>query len=161
MFYAFLDETPVGRLLVVGSDSGLKHIAFSKAHFSATELQPREDWELSPMRLQEPLKQLRAYFSGKLKNFDLPLKADGTDFQKKVWHALLQVPFGKTASYGEIAASIGSPAASRAVGMANGKNPVAIVVPCHRIIGGNGKLVGYGGGLDYKRALLRLEGVLA
>ena len=97
--------------------------------------------------------------SGKLKRFDLPLAAQGTPFQKRVWASLCDVPYGQTASYGEIARKIGKPTASRAVGMANGRNPISIIVPCHRIIGSGGKLVGYGGGLNRKTTLLRLEGV--
>ena len=160
MFYTWLDETPVGRLLVAGTDAGLKHVAFSAAHFSAPEVTPQDDWELNDRALREPVKQLKAYFAGKLKQFSLPLAADGTDFQKQVWKALREVPFGRTASYGDIAKAVGSPAASRAVGLANGRNPIAIVVPCHRIIGSNGRLVGYGGGLPYKKTLLNLEGVM-
>ncbi len=159
MFYAFLEDTPVGRLLVAGDDSGLKHVSFSTAHFSSTEVKPQDDWEMSERRLKEPLRQLKAYFGGKLKKFDVALSAEGTDFQRSVWKALCNVPFGSTASYGDIAKSVGNAAASRAVGMANGRNPIAIIVPCHRIIGSRGKLIGYGGGLDHKQTLLRLEGV--
>ncbi len=97
------------------------------------------------------------YFAGKRKQFELMLAPQGTDFQKKVWSALCDVPFGKTASYGHIAAAIGNPNASRAVGLANGQNPIAIVIPCHRIIGKSGRLTGYGGGLDRKQTLLDLE----
>ena len=160
MFYTWLDQTPVGRLLVAGTDAGLKHVSFSAAHFSAPEVAPQADWELNDRALREPVKQLKAYFAGKLKQFDLPLAAAGTDFQQQVWKALRAVPFGRTASYGEIARAVGNPAASRAVGLANGRNPIAIVVPCHRIIGSNGRLVGYGGGLPHKKTLLNLEGVM-
>ncbi len=160
MFYTWLEETPVGRLLIAGTDAGLKHVSFSAAHFSSPEVTPQDDWELNDRALREPAQQLKAYFAGKLKQFSLPLAADGTDFQKQVWKALGEVPFGRTASYGDIAKAVGSPAASRAVGLANGRNPIAIVVPCHRIIGSNGRLVGYGGGLPYKKTLLNLEGVM-
>lgn len=159
MFYTHLDETPVGRLLIAGDDSGLRHVAFSKAHFSSREVEPEPHWQENPRKLREPVKQLQAYFEGKLKTFDLPLAAEGTDFQKRVWSALCQIPLGQTASYGAIARSIGNPSASRAVGLANGKNPIAIVVPCHRIIGSTGRLVGYGGGLEHKKTLLKLEGI--
>lgn len=101
--------------------------------------------------------QLAAYFDGKLTEFELPLAPDGTDFQRKVWDGLRAIPYGQTVSYGELARRIGSPAASRAVGLANGRNPIAIVVPCHRVIGSDGSLTGYGGGLDRKRFLLALE----
>jgi methylated-DNA-[protein]-cysteine S-methyltransferase len=159
MFYTILEGTPVGRLMIAGDDSGLKHVAFSQSHFSAPAVQPEPDWELNDKSLREPVKQLKAYFSGKLRKFDLPLAAEGTDFQKSVWNALCRVSYGTTASYGDIARAVGKPAAFRAVGLANGRNPIAIVVPCHRIIGSNGRLVGYGGGLDHKQALL--EGAVA
>lgn len=107
--------------------------------------------------MREALRQLGAYFSGRLTAFDLPLSMKGTDFQRRVWRALLQIPYGETCSYAELARAIGAPAAVRAVGAANGRNPIAIVVPCHRVIGANGKLVGYGGGLPMKQMLLRLE----
>lgn len=158
MFYSHMNDTPVGRLLIACDDDGLKHISFAKTHFSSREITPDESWELSERRLKEPIRQLKAYFAGKLRAFDLLLAADGTDFQKCVWQALCRIPYGKTASYGEIARAIGNPAASRAVGLANGRNPIAIIVPCHRVIGKNGKLVGYGGGLEHKQSLLKLEG---
>jgi methylated-DNA-[protein]-cysteine S-methyltransferase len=101
--------------------------------------------------------QLSAYFAGQLTEFDLPLAPSGTQFQQRVWAALQQIPYGRTWSYGELARQIGSPAASRAVGLANGKNPIALVIPCHRVIGSDGSLTGYGGGLDRKRFLLDLE----
>ena len=107
--------------------------------------------------IREAFEQLEAYFAGRRKTFDLPLRREGTPFMQKVWRALCDVPYGKTASYGDIAKAVGNPKACRAVGMANNRNPIAIIVPCHRIVGGNGKLVGYGGGLDMKRRLLDLE----
>lgn len=157
MFFTYLQSTPVGKLLIAGDASGLRHVSFSKSHSNAPETVPDDDWEANDKPLMEAVQQLKAYFDGKLRNFDLPLAGQGTDFQQRVWQALCQVPFGKTASYGEIAKAIGNPAASRAVGLANGRNPIAIIVPCHRIIGSNGKLIGYGGGLDRKQTLLRLE----
>jgi methylated-DNA-[protein]-cysteine S-methyltransferase len=102
-------------------------------------------------------KQLAAYFSGELTEFDLPLAPAGTQFQQRVWEALREIPYGQTVSYGQLARQIGSPAASRAVGLANGRNPIAVVVPCHRVVGADGSLTGYGGGLDRKRFLLDLE----
>ena len=110
--------------------------------------------------IKEAFAQLSEYFSGKRKTFNLPLLLKGTDFQKQVWQALLKIPFGETRSYKQIAEAIGNPKAVRAVGMANNKNPLLIVVPCHRVIGANGKLVGYAVGLDKKEYLLRLEGSL-
>lgn len=160
MFYAHLSDTPVGRLLLAGNDTGLAHLAFQEVHFSAQEIQPSADWEPSKKRLREPLQQLKAYFSGKLRKFNIPLAAEGTDFQRTVWKALLEIPFGETATYGEIARALGKPAASRAVGLANGRNPIAIIVPCHRVIGAGGRLVGYGGGLHVKQILLQHETTL-
>lgn len=104
-------------------------------------------------------KEIREYLAGKRKEFTFPIQSKGTDFQKRVWSALLEIPYGKTQSYGEIAEKIQSPKACRAVGGANNKNPLSIVVPCHRVIGKNGSLVGYGGGLDWKKRLLSLEGI--
>ena len=157
MFFTYLDGTPVGRLLIAGDENGLRHVSFAKSHFSAPVTTPEEGWEAHEKPFKEVVKQLNAYFSGKLQDFDLPLAPEGTEFQQKVWMALRNVKFGTTASYGSIAAQIGNPAASRAVGMANGRNPISIIVPCHRIIGSSGKLVGYGGGLKYKETLLKLE----
>ncbi|MEJ7590230.1 MAG: methylated-DNA--[protein]-cysteine S-methyltransferase [Planctomycetaceae bacterium] len=159
MFFTYLDETPVGRLLIAGDDQGLRHVSFGESHFSAPETTPRDDWEFNEKRLKEAVRQLKAYFSRKLQTFDLPLAAEGTDFQRRVWKALCKIRYGETASYGDIAKSVGNPAASRAIGMANGRNPIAIIVPCHRIIGSSGKMVGYGGGLYHKQTLLQLEGV--
>jgi methylated-DNA-[protein]-cysteine S-methyltransferase len=105
----------------------------------------------------ETIRQLRAYFDGELKNFDLPLSLEGTEFQLRVWKSLCAIPYGETISYGQLAHRIGSPKAARAVGLANGSNPIPIIVPCHRVIGSNGSLVGYGGGLSNKKALLFLE----
>ena len=103
------------------------------------------------------MRQLKAYFAGELENFDLPLSPQGTPFQQRVWGELQKIPYGDTISYGELARRIGNPKASRAVGLANGSNPISIVIPCHRVIGANGKLTGYGGGLPIKEKLLALE----
>jgi methylated-DNA-[protein]-cysteine S-methyltransferase len=108
--------------------------------------------------MRETLRQLRSYFSGDLQDFDVPLEIVGTDFQKRVWRALRTIPYGETRSYTQIAELIGAPRAVRAVGAANGSNPIPIIVPCHRVIGASGKLVGFGGGLEWKRLLLDLEG---
>ena len=110
-----------------------------------------------PVLMRETKRQLRLYFAGDLREFDLPLDLAGTDFQKRVWNALLAIPYGETRSYSQIASKIGSPRAVRAVGAANGRNPVPIIVPCHRVIGASGNLVGFGGGLEWKRKLLELE----
>jgi len=107
--------------------------------------------------IKKAARQFSEYFDGKRKSFDLPLSLQGTDFQKKVWKALKNIPYGKTISYGEIAAKIGNPKACRAVGLANNRNPISIIIPCHRVIGHNGSLTGYGGGLELKQQLLDLE----
>ena len=107
--------------------------------------------------LRKAAQELSEYFAGNRKEFDIPLNPKGTDFQKSVWNALCTIPYGKTMSYGQVAAQIGNPKASRAVGMANNKNPIPILIPCHRVIGANGKLVGYGGGIWMKQKLLELE----
>jgi methylated-DNA-[protein]-cysteine S-methyltransferase len=107
--------------------------------------------------LKEAERQLAEYFAGERTEFDLPLAAEGTPFQRRVWSALCDIPYGETISYGELARRVGQPSAARAVGLANGRNPISIVVPCHRVIGSSGKLVGYGGGLDRKQRLLELE----
>jgi methylated-DNA-[protein]-cysteine S-methyltransferase len=115
----------------------------------------RRDDEAAPF--PEARRQLAAYFAGDLREFDLPLSAGGTPFQRQVWDALMKIPYGETVSYGELARGLGNPGAARAVGLANGNNPIGIIVPCHRVIGANGKLVGYAGGMPNKQALLALE----
>lgn len=139
------------RLRLQAGASGLRAVEF---HPDAVEMGARSDGNTL---LVEAVRQLHAYFSGALRSFDLPLDMQGTDFQKRVWNRLLAIPYGQTRSYAEIAREIGRPAAVRAVGAANGANPIAIVVPCHRVIGSSGRLVGYGGGLPLKRRLLELE----
>ncbi len=118
---------------------------------------PEPDWIYNEQPLAEARRQLDEYFGGDRKQFDLPLRLEGTEFQVSVLEALQEIPYGETASYGEIARRIGRPKAVRAVGAANGRNPIPIVVPCHRVIGSTGDLTGFGGGLDTKEALLRLE----
>jgi methylated-DNA-[protein]-cysteine S-methyltransferase len=142
-------------LRLVASDSGLSVIDLkylSSAHAACPGTHPIAI---------EAARQLRAYFAGELREFDLPLDLHGTDFQRRVWRELQRIPYGETRSYSQIAAAIGAPQAVRAVGAANGANPIPIVVPCHRVIGAGGKLVGYGGGLPLKQRLLALEGALA
>jgi len=147
-------ESPVGKLLLVADDGGLLEIAFAEGR-TAPVIDPA--WAEGGAALREPVRQLQAFFAGELRDFDLPLKPRGTAFQQRVWKLLREIPFGETISYGELARRLGNPAASRAVGLANGSNPIAIVVPCHRVIGSNGKLTGYGGGLENKRWLLDFE----
>jgi len=137
---------------LVASDAGICAIEFEPFRAAA----PGERNEAN-LLLAEAARQLRAYFAGELREFDLPLDLHGTDFQKRVWRRLETIPYGETRSYTEIAAGIGAPRAVRAVGAANGANPIPIVVPCHRVIGASGKLVGYGGGLSLKKRLLELE----
>ncbi|MEQ9406656.1 MAG: methylated-DNA--[protein]-cysteine S-methyltransferase [Fuerstiella sp.] len=160
MYFTWLEETPVGRLLLAGDDDTLHYVAFDDGNSRQRHDLPKSDWVRNDGPFREAVRQLKAYFAGRLTEFDLLVEGRGTDFQKKVWNALREVPYGQTTSYGQIAAAIGQPTASRAVGMANGRNPISIIVPCHRIIGSSGKLVGYGGGLDRKTKLLQLEGAV-
>ena len=148
--------SPVGTLKLVASERGLAAILWEQDRPDRVRLgEMREDAD-HPV-LAETRRQLGEYFAGTRDRFDLPLDFHGTDFQKSVWAALLAIPFGQTRSYAEIAASIGRPAATRAVGAANGKNPISIVAPCHRVIGSDGSLTGFAGGLEGKKYLLDLE----
>jgi methylated-DNA-[protein]-cysteine S-methyltransferase len=142
-------------LRLVASASGIRAIEFDPGPVSEGQRNDR-----NPL-LTEAVRQLRAYFAGALREFRLPLDMQGTEFQKRVWGQVAAIPYGETRSYLQIATAIGSPRAVRAVGAANGANPVPIVVPCHRVIGAKGKLVGYGGGLAMKKRLLELEGAIA
>src|SRR6185369_3802341 len=144
------------KLRLAASSEGIRVIEFHRGPAGTGN----EPGQAVPM-LAEAVRQLEAYFRGELREFKLPLDIQGTSFQTKVWRQLLTIPYGHTRSYQQIAESIGSPLAVRAVGAANGANPIAIVVPCHRVIGSNGKLVGYGGGLPLKKRLLELEGLLS
>ena len=148
----FYYNTKIGRIGI--EENG---IAITKLDFINKDVQEEIIEKNETELLKEAIKQLNEYLDGKRSSFDLPLEPKGTEFQKKVWNALKEIPFGETRSYGEIAKIIGNEKASRAVGMANNKNPIAIIVPCHRVIGANGKLVGYAGGLDIKEKLLNLE----
>jgi methylated-DNA-[protein]-cysteine S-methyltransferase len=149
--------SPVGRLKLVASDDGLAAILWKNDKAGRVRLNIVGEDKARPVLL-EAEKQLNEYFAGKRKTFSLKLDLAGTDFQNKVWQALLKIPFGQTRSYGEIAKRIGRPRAVRAVGAANGRNPVSIVVPCHRLVGSTGQLTGFAGGLDTKARLLKLEG---
>lgn len=120
-------------------------------------MRPQKDWTRSSEPFEAAITQLREYFAGRRRGFDLPLAPAGTDFQRRVWRALTTIAYGETISYGELARRIGNPRASRAVGLANGANPLPIIVPCHRVIGASGALTGFGGGLPIKRTLLALE----
>jgi len=149
-------DSPVGKLKIVASEKGLVAILWENDKPTRVRLGELVE-EPKQKVLVETERQLNEYFAGKRKAFDLPLDMRGTQFQKDVWEALLAIPFGETRSYGELAKKLGSPAASRAVGAANGRNPISIVVPCHRVIGASGKLTGFAGGLETKARLLELE----
>ncbi len=153
MRYCYL-ESMVDRLLVAGDDDGLRYISFMKGKNRIT---PEMDWREDRLYLGEAIRQLDLYFQGRLKRFTLKLAPQGTPFQLDVLRALQEVPYGETVSYGELARRIGRPKASRAVGAANARNPISIVIPCHRVIGSDGSLVGFGGGLEVKEKLLDLE----
>ncbi len=153
MNYAYLDS-PLGRLLLVADAAGLRAIEFAGPQQAAL-IQP--DWRLGSECLEAPLVQLRAYFAGELRDFELALAPHGTPFRLRVWSELARIPYAQTISYGELARRIGKPQASRAVGAANGANPLPIVVPCHRVIGADGSLTGYGGGVWIKEWLLAHE----
>jgi methylated-DNA-[protein]-cysteine S-methyltransferase len=153
MYYDII-ESPIGPILLAGNEEGLKHLNFLK---SKKIIEVPADWIENKEFFREATRQLEAYFSGKLEFFDLKLAPEGTDFQKSVWKALCEIPYGETRTYKEIAVSIGKPKAYRAVGLANNRNPIAIIIPCHRVIGSDGKLTGYASGLDVKEFLLKLE----
>ena len=153
MYYCYL-ETPIGELLLAGERDALAMIGFPKG---SMRRDPEPDWIYNEKPLADARQQLLEYFAGERTEFDLPLKLAGSEFQVSVLKALQAIPYGETVSYGEIARRIGRPKAVRAVGAANGRNPIPIVVPCHRVIGTSGDLTGFGGGLDTKEALLRLE----
>ena len=154
-YYSHFD-TPVGPVLLTSDGMGLTGLYMREYKHGE---QVRGDWIVDDTAIpfREAKQQLAAYFAGTLTEFDLPLAMRGSDFQRGVWEELRTIPFGSTISYGELARRLGNPNASRAVGLANGRNPVSIIVPCHRVIGANGKLVGYGGGLPRKAALLAFE----
>ena len=147
-------ESPLGPLLLAANDRGLCLISFAASERATG---PQAGWIQDDSPFTKTIQQLRAYFGGELREFDVRLCLEGTDFQMRVWKNLSAIPFGQTLSYGQLAQQIGQPKAARAVGLANGSNPIPIIVPCHRVIGASGKLTGYGGGLDIKQKLLRLE----
>jgi methylated-DNA-[protein]-cysteine S-methyltransferase len=153
-------DSPVGRLLLAAGGDGLRVLSFIDGRedkFIAPQAAWREVAPEDDVMLREAVRQLHAYWARELRDFDLPLRPQGTPFQLTVWKQLCAIPYGTTISYGELARRVGNPQGSRAVGLANGSNPIAIVIPCHRVIGSNGKLTGYGGGLPIKEKLLELE----
>jgi methylated-DNA-[protein]-cysteine S-methyltransferase len=147
-------ESPVGTLQLVAEELGLRTVWFVRGR---KEEKPEAEWKEDPAFFVDVMRQLNAYFAGELREFEIPLLMRGTEFQKRVWKALLAIPYGATMSYGELAKKIGEPKAVRAVGAANGQNPIPIIVPCHRVIGSDGSLTGFGGGLENKKKLLELE----
>jgi len=151
-------DSPIGGLLLAGDGRSLHHLAFRSGR-RPTQVSP--SWERRDHAFDGVVAQLGEYFDGRRRTFDVPLELAGNAFEQRVWDALREIPYGETVSYGQIAATIGQPGAARAVGLANGRNPVAVIVPCHRVIGADGTLTGYGGGLERKQFLLDLEaGVL-
>lgn len=146
-------DSPIGLLTLAGEGTVLTNLRMVDQTYEPS----RDDWLLDDRAFPDAAEQLDAYFAGELQDFDLRLEFHGTEFQCRVWSALRTIPYGETRSYGEIAEQVGAPSAFRAVGLANGHNPIAVIVPCHRVIGANGSLTGFGGGLDRKRALLDLE----
>ncbi|PZS25530.1 MAG: cysteine methyltransferase [Pseudonocardiales bacterium] len=153
MRYTYIDS-PIGPLLAVRDEVGLAGLYLPNARHPVSVA---PEWERDDDAFDDVRAQLDEYFAGRRRDFDLPLHMIGTAFQQRVWTALLDIPYGETTSYGKTAAAIGAPTASRAVGLANGQNPIPIIVPCHRVVGANGSLTGYGGGLEAKRWLLALE----
>jgi methylated-DNA-[protein]-cysteine S-methyltransferase len=153
MYYTVM-KSPIGPLLLAGDERGLRLVHFSTGRRPKS---PEPEWLEDKAPFKEVIRQLEAYFAGKLQEFDLPLVLDGTEFQRLVWQNLRRIPYGETTSYGQLAKRIGKPEASRAVGLANGSNPIPIIIPCHRVIGSNGDLTGFGGGLPLKKKLLALE----
>ena len=153
MFYSYV-QSPVGDILLVADDEGLRQVNFPTAK---RPVEPDPDWVRDDEKLSDARTQLTEYFQGNRKEFDLKLVMSGTPFQQDVLHALQHIPYGETRSYADIARMVGRPKAVRAVGGANGRNPLSIVIPCHRVIGSSGELTGFGGGLPVKKALLDLE----
>ena len=154
MNYCYVDS-PIGTLLIAGDEQAIRRIEFPHDGNPAS---PEPGWNKSnDTLLQEATRQLREYFGGNRTAFTVPLVPEGTEFQRMVWRHLQDIPYGQTISYGELAKNVGNPKASRAVGAANGCNPIPIMIPCHRVIGADGRLTGFGGGLPTKKALLTLE----
>jgi len=158
MHYYTQFDSPLWRIILVGDEVGLTHL-----HMMTGEgvrcFEIATTWERNDSHFADIKKQIMAYFAGQRTHFDVELNPQGTVFQKQVWHALCAIPFGETRSYSDIAAAIGNPKASRAVGMANARNPIPLIVPCHRVIGSNGTLTGFAHGLTAKAQLLRIEGI--
>lgn len=144
-------ESPVGKLLLAGDDSGLQKIQFEK------NIKINQNWQKDDKYFTETIRELNEYFSGQRKQFDIKLNLQGTEFQKQAWQQLQKIEYGKTKFYAQVAEEMNRPKAARAVGLANNRNPIPIIIPCHRVIGKNGNLTGFAGGLDVKKKLLDLE----
>jgi methylated-DNA-[protein]-cysteine S-methyltransferase len=153
MLYDVVDS-PIGALLLTGDGEALSGLWMQDAGRPRT---PGQDWRREPAAFRDVAAQLEEYFGRERTTFELPLAMEGTAFQRRVWSALREIPYGQTTSYGALADRLGQPSAARAVGLANGRNPIAVIVPCHRVIGADGSLTGFGGGLPRKRTLLELE----
>ena len=151
-------ETPVGQLMLAGEGEVLHHLSFPSGKMC---FKPKPDWDYHASAFKQTRHQIDDYFAGQLKRFDLALAPSGTEFQRKVLGALQKIPFGQMRSYKDIAKTIGRPNSMRAVGAANGRNPIPLIIPCHRVVGADGSLTGFGGGLDTKAFLLRLEGAIS
>ncbi|MHB8689625.1 MAG: methylated-DNA--[protein]-cysteine S-methyltransferase [Solirubrobacteraceae bacterium] len=147
-------ESPIGELLLAGDEAGLSRLYMQDA---PRPFKVPAEWRRDDQALAPAVVELREYFAGERREFTVPLAPHGNDFELRVWDALREIPYGETVSYGEIARRIVAPSAARAVGLANGRNPIAVILPCHRVIGADGSLTGYGGGLQRKRYLLDLE----
>jgi methylated-DNA-[protein]-cysteine S-methyltransferase len=145
-------SSPIGELMLCGDEHALTAL-----HLPGLHAQPGPDWRRDDARFADLARQLEQYFAGDRTTFDVELRPAGGEFEREVWAELVRIPYGQTASYGELASRLGRPTAARAVGAANGRNPIAVIVPCHRVIGSDGSLTGYAGGLQCKRALLDLE----
>ena len=152
-------ETNSTKILLAGDESGLRYLLFEKSGMCQNGNAPQTHWTHNAQAFPKVREQLDEYFAGTRETFDVQLAPAGTDFQKRVWRELEEIPYGQTVSYADIATRIGSPKAVRAVGSANGKNPISIIIPCHRVIGSDGRLAGYGGGLSTKVKLLEREGL--
>ncbi len=150
-------KTPIGRLMLAGTERGLKRIEFET---SKTTYGPQDGWIEDRSAFDDAARQLEEYFAGKRRSFDVALDPQGTEFQQRTWQALREIPYGATVTYSDVARTIGRPKAVRAVGAANGQNPLPVIVPCHRVIGSDGKLTGFAAGTDVKRTLLQLEGAV-
>ncbi len=155
-YYAYLDS-PIGQILVAGDGDAVSCISFTTGHLVR---QPDPEWVDDAAPLRAATEQLEQYFAGERRRFDLRLAMEGTVFQKRAWEVLLTIPYGEAWSYGQVAEALGSPGSARAVGRANATNPLPLVVPCHRVVGADGTLTGFGGGLSAKQWLLRFEGAL-